>query len=172
MSPPFSQSRLLVIEAIVFKARTGLAPYPVPSNHVPVQIQQDHVTRLDHPEVDGQRIHPEGIFALRVADADMAADPVVEAVPSEDSKCARQVLELPFSLFRVRRKLGDAGERNTLMAHGLDRRQCWRIQDIVGNWGGECFDLDLGGREKMGHGRWTHVCKLHSEKVQDGPELV
>ena len=54
-------------------------------------VDQDQIARPDVPEAEAERVDPEVVGELRVADGDVAGDPFTETEPSEDAQRAGEL---------------------------------------------------------------------------------
>lgn len=82
----------------------------IPADHFPIVIDEHHVRGLEGREVLSQRVRPEGMRVFRVADRDVAAHALGEALAGEDAERARHVREDPCAVLIVGREERDSGE--------------------------------------------------------------
>lgn len=100
----------------------------IAAHDVPFIVQKDHVARFQKAEVAPQRIRPEVVRVLGVADGDVPAHALCEALSGEDAEGAGHVFEDPGAVFIVVGEGWDAGERYALG----DRLQRSLALDVLG----------------------------------------
>ena len=85
-------------------------PRHVPSYRIAVVVNQYHITSLQQGVVPSQRICPEGVRVLWVANADVARHTLRVALSCEDAEGEGHVFEHPLTVLGKRLESWDAGK--------------------------------------------------------------
>lgn len=83
-------------------------------NSLPIIVDEDHIAGFEHAKVLRQRVRPEGVWVLRVADGDVAGHAFGVAFAGEDAEGQGHLGEHPLAVLGVGGECWDAGERLAL----------------------------------------------------------
>ena len=86
----------------------------VPADRIAVVVDQNHIRSFEQAEVFGQRVCPEGVGVLGVADGDVAGHAFGVAFAGEDAEGEGHFGEHPGAVGGVGGVGGDAGEGGAL----------------------------------------------------------
>ena len=86
----------------------------IPANSISVVVDQNHVAGFEQAEVFGQRVCPEGVGVLGVADGDVAGHAFGVAFAGEDAEGEGHFGQHPGAVGGVGGVGGDAGEGGAL----------------------------------------------------------
>jgi hypothetical protein len=82
----------------------------IPADRITIIINQYHVAGFEQAKVFGERVRPEGMGVLRVADGDVAGHAFGVAFAGEDAEGEGHFGEHPLAVGGVGGVGGDAGE--------------------------------------------------------------
>lgn len=131
----------------------------VAADHLTVEVDENHVAGLEQTKMLAERVRPEGVVVLGIPDGDVAAHAldVVLAVPVAESGC--HVFELPLALGGEVGELGDTGESDIAVGHGLQRRLVGELMAVLGVrhlFGDDGGGAGLDGLGVTDNGRRSH----------------
>lgn len=96
--------------------------YFIAIHYVALHVHTDQVANFHHGEMHSQRIDPESIAVLRIADADVSSNSFGVAQTTEDSEGACEVFECPLTLLSIGDEFWNALDRYIPVAHSS--KQC------------------------------------------------
>ena len=104
----------LVHSAMNQKPRRVSRQAQIPPNRLAIVVHQDHIAGFQQAKVLRQRVRPEGVRVLWVADGDVAGHAFGVAFAGEDAEGEGHFGEHPLAVLGVGGEGWDAGERLAL----------------------------------------------------------